>query len=491
MVAALLLATASCEGGPVAPGGQVRISVEGAAAAEVGSEVSEGIIVQHLGADGLPAAGFEIVVTVPEQYGGGGVVFVRPAGDGGEFEHRAAVRTDRFGRARFDLRFLNTAGPAWLHVIDAAANIVDTLEFDVLPGPATRMVITPRDTAVLVGNTAQFRARTYDEFGNARPDSVFTWQLSGAGAEVVTPGVVRGLSHSRVQVRATAGGFTDSVGMSVVPAGRLFVARGADLNAGSPPPGAVFFDTDGSSGTAPIMSATCHNGLGWAGTSSLTLSLPTASSGCLYPRLYASTTSGTLTRVRADTVPFRAERMPQASADGAWIYFVGQTDHQNGELWRIRPNGLDADRIGPAAGYFDEAWFPSPSPTGDRVVYALSNTGSPAYLRIADVSTDSTWALGGFAGNRPRWNPVDDRIAFTRGDSVFVTDANGAPPTFLINGHSSFAYPPSWSPDGQWLAVISSVFGEGRIVLVHATSGLRLPLGFARNSGAVSWRPAP
>lgn len=77
-------------------------------------------------------------------------------------------------------------------------------------------------------------------------------------------------------------------------------------------------------------------------------------------------------------------------------------------------------------------------------------------------------------GENPVWSPDGERIAFSRGESAYVMDANGTNERVVATklaatdyaGHMS----PAWSPDGHLLSVVNS---DSRIMIVSVDSGPR------------------
>src|SRR5260370_387351 len=77
------------------------------------------------------------------------------------------------------------------------------------------------------------------------------------------------------------------------------------------------------------------------------------------------------------------ELWPTPTTDGQWIYFTGRPGHQNGEIWRVGSDGNGAERIGPAAGFYDIDQAPAPSPDGSQVLYWSVRQGETTHhLRV-------------------------------------------------------------------------------------------------------------
>jgi Tol biopolymer transport system component len=224
----------------------------------------------------------------------------------------------------------------------------------------------------------------------------------------------------------------------------------------------------------------------------------------------------------------RADSDPAWSPDGKSIYFIRTTKRTTNktrpggkytltptDLMRMKPDGTDRKKIYDAlikdsrGLWFSYVLQPSVSPSGDNIaVVSDGPDGSAEEVTLHIVNARSgqlrkvaTPTEPGLGHNDPAFSPDGSRIAFTYND----TGGTDGQPRIAIHtcqtksncslGKVKYLKPgfarPSWSPDGELLAV-EATDGRGRdIVLLNARRGdVRVELTKDGNSFAPVFSPA-
>jgi Tol biopolymer transport system component len=191
--------------------------------------------------------------------------------------------------------------------------------------------------------------------------------------------------------------------------------------------------------------------------------------------LWVIDTAGTRTPLMSAPLPATALRLPHPSVDGEWIYFHGTPTGGSGtEIWRVRWNGSDAERIGPAAAGGSIDAEPSPSPDGTKLVYRTSRDGG--HLVVRDLNTGDTLHIGGPEDRTPRWSPRADLIAVVdTAGRVAVMAPDGTARRTLASDRRFHIGPPTWSPDGAWLTLRNISYGL-RIINVDTNEHVAVPM---------------
>jgi Tol biopolymer transport system component len=188
------------------------------------------------------------------------------------------------------------------------------------------------------------------------------------------------------------------------------------------------------------------------------------------------------------------DRWPAWSPDGQWIAFASVRDVAYWELYVMRADGSDVQRL----TWWEDAsdWSPSWSPDGTRLafgsyrdgnweIYTMDRDGSNL-LRLTDNPADDS---------NPAWSPDGGRIAFesTRGEGytdIYVMPITGGEAVDLTNSPWSTDLGPTWSPDGGRIAFYSDRDGEWDIYVMASDGSNVVKLtGDTTIDQVPSWRP--
>jgi Tol biopolymer transport system component len=173
------------------------------------------------------------------------------------------------------------------------------------------------------------------------------------------------------------------------------------------------------------------------------------------------------------------------SPDGRKLAFVRERDRRNDDVYIINADGSAQRRLargvrrtvnvtpGPAP-----AW----SPDGRRIAFVSdrddgtfaytrdSRDGADVYVMNADGSRQRRLTRNAFYDGAPTWSPDGQRIAFvsTRdgNQEIYVMNADGSGQWNLTQGPGGGSSP-AWSPDGQRIAFRSLRDGNGEIYVVN------------------------
>ena len=128
--------------------------------------------------------------------------------------------TDAQGRLSVTAFMGGIADSGGIVVTAPAIALNDTLPVTVRAGRTVTVVVEPLDTAVYVGASYRLRALALDRFGNGR-DTVAQFSDATGGIALSGDGRITGTAIGRSRLIATAGPFTDSAFVSVVPTGAI------------------------------------------------------------------------------------------------------------------------------------------------------------------------------------------------------------------------------------------------------------------------------
>lgn len=505
---ALAAVTAACGGGdggtgptPPAPQGPSLRLVSGAGSTDTIEALSTApLVVEVRDANGQLRAGvnvrFDPFPSAPLP-GCTGICFPVPqvAPNGALTVSPVTVATDANGRVSLPYRFGTSPGEGKLAVTVPELALQDTARFTILPGAAARVEVVPADTAVSVGGSFSPRGGVVDRRGNPRPDAVsFT---AGSAALTVSGNVVSGVAAARSFVVAELAGQRDTGWVSVVPQGEIAVYRYG------PPARLQRMKLDGTlvrSFDLPFSGAPDPD---WSPDGQKLVGVTHGTA----PRLaFYDLTDGTRTAIVDPAVGLRAESHPRYSRDGAWIYFNGAPAtiggfanvNGRGELWRVRPDGSGAARVGPVGALFSDDYSPSPSPDGTKVAFQSSRDegGTGTTLRVLDLATGIESYPGGvrIIVEWLAWSPTDAQmIAFgipdatptARGLRIDAIRPDGTGRRTLSPAGRVYVHF-TWSPDGKWL--LAKPADRTGFELIEVATGQVIPLPFTGLESPV-WRP--
>jgi len=444
------------------------------------------------GADGKPAANTRVEVE-GKGFGVEREVLVAPVG--GSFYYYTSAFTDSRGIAEFRVKMGTRAGPGRVVVNAPVHSLWGEASYTVAPGNVGQVRSLPADTAVLIGGRAPLRLATYDRHGNARSDAV---ALSVAGGPATVEGidVVAGSSIGMVTAVATAGGFSDTSVVRVVPQGTFAApARAYQFDQTG---GIYIFSLDGSNlrrvystmtgpGTAPELAAV------WLSPTKLVYHDERFAP--YEKQLHVlDLATGASTRFLPPADRLEVESFPRVSHDGSWVYFTGGT-HSTYHIHRARPDGSEAERI-EAAGEFiiRNDWGADPSPDGTRIAFVRGGSGfNDEYLNLMDLATRRVTELD-VLGVSPRWSPDGTRIVYAgkstnfgaRVPAIMNADGTGA----RILSETSVWRDINWSPDGKYIIFSSPTIND--VVIIDVATGAEVVVRMRGIEPAISspvWQP--
>lgn len=455
---------------PPPPGGLpgLRIVAGDGAIDTIGAVVSQAVIAELRDNDGRPIAGaivqFESLENLGDPW-----LWVRRL-DADFFKPSVVDTTDANGRAKAQVELGYIAGSALLRITSAAVEAVDTVRFTVSPGQASRVMLTPRDATVYPGATAAIHPTVVDAKGNLRVGDRLTFEVVDGAVSVDAAGVVTTSSTpTRAHIVARFGGLTDTLGLSVVPQGRLAAVY-------TPPTGAAqiaVVDLDGTHLT-PLTGLQTTIGIPSWRPDGAAIAFVDAVGTSDRGRIFSVDLQGTRRQLLQSPDSIIGETDPRYSADGQWIYFACITSSGSFRLARAHSDGSAVEVLPFSGGSVTFGSQPSPSPDGSRLIFTSNNS-----LYVMNLSSSAITLVG--AGSAARWSPNGDRVAYLAAGSgypsgaltVMNADGSGAHLVSTVH-HYDGSFEPTWTPDGNFIVIRGPTTTE----LVEVATGAVIPLSF-------------
>ena len=178
------------------------------------------------------------------------------------------------------------------------------------------------------------------------------------------------------------------------------------------------------------------------------------------------------------------------SPDGQWLVFSRQGDSDKQGLWLRNPAGVNLLQLTDGADS-DPAW----SPDGDVIAFVRDDFGNrDIYLIRPEDGEDwrgkvveERWLNSPEEEHSPSWAPNGDTLAFvsTRDGNaeIYVAEAGEDAPPGRLTINEAADTDPVWSPDGERIAFVTDLFGETEILVMDAdgTNQQRLTHNDARD----------
>lgn len=183
------------------------------------------------------------------------------------------------------------------------------------------------------------------------------------------------------------------------------------------------------------------------------------------------------------------ENSPSWSPDSQRFVYATQDDRSNTRLVML---SLADHRVTTLTDH--DSSYPSWSPDGRYIAY-LSQQSHPPTLRLMALDSTDDHVLTfdtplDYAA--PQWSPDSTQIAFGRDISEVMVYHLTTRTLETITPPGTYAYAPSWSPDGLLLVMVESTPGGTRLILTDMLTQARQPIAWLDSSAGdrmPAWLP--
>ena len=363
--------------------------------------------------------------------------------------------TDSNGRARATVQNGFIAGRGVIRILVPALGLTDSATYTVTRGAAFRLRVSSSDTAAIIGTTVQLRAAVEDRAGNARDDAIL-WRISGSSSSIsvdASGGRVDGRAFGTGVVLASAGTFSDSAVIRVVPRARFLVWAPASKVV-------RLIDSDGAAPRDVLNGIATQLGVFPRFDPSRGQITAFGSGSFIGPTTLEQTdTLGTSRHPIADGRGFALIIAARLLADGTLLMVARKQNEADKALWRVDANGVASRLVTlPGLEYGSIYGGADISPDGSRVAYVyVSPFAGTSELRVVNVSTGAANTVAPLA-RTPRWSPDGSRLAYLLPAIPFYEELNGV--AMVVNadgtdrralGAPVFLPGITWSPDGAYI----------------------------------------
>ena len=161
----------------------------------------------------------------------------------------------------------------------------------------------------------------------------------------------------------------------------------------------------------------------------------------------------------ADTTDVTGLYVLDLEADSTWLVTDGlvtspdwrpdgeRIAFSTGDIYTIRPDGSDLQRVTEFGSSFRPRW----SPDGHTITFGRSGTTEEVGIWFAHL-VDSTFTKFGFGATPADWSPSGHRIVYNFQDQLWTADTSRIDSTQLTDNEFVNNRYPAWSPNGSGIA---------------------------------------